>query len=115
MQDQSNGTIQDQLEMLYAEREWLSQELGCCDAESIVDMVRSLEGQLCEIYRANEGRPAVEDVNTQQLLNYVHDLSQALDGLYAEKNITLQIEDDKPVLRATWKQITTTQTEGANK
>lgn len=114
MNDATQGTIEDQLETLYGEREWLAQELGCCDAESIVDMVRNLESQLVDLYKTYGSSAPVSSAATMQLLNHVQELSSQLDGMYSEKSVTFQIEDDKPVLKATWKQVTN-QNEGDSK
>lgn len=104
--EQTTGSIEEQLDMLYAEREWLTQELGVPDAEGIVDMVRNLEAQLCDFYRQFGGRAPVSNHETLQLLNYVQELSQHLDEMYSEKSVTFSIEDDKPVIKATWKEVT---------
>lgn len=109
MNDATNGTIEEQLETLYAEREWLSQELGCCDAESIVDMVRNLEGQLVDLYKTYGSSGPVSSNATLQLLNHVQELSQHLDQLYSEKTVEFRIEDDRPIIRATWKETQGTQ------
>jgi hypothetical protein len=41
----------ERLTELEAERELLLRELGVCDAESIIALVRSLDAQLCDLYR----------------------------------------------------------------
>lgn len=41
----------ERLAELEAERELLRRELGVCDAESIIAMVKSLDAQLCDLYR----------------------------------------------------------------
>lgn len=106
MNDANTGTVEEQLELLYGEREWLAQELGCCDAEGIVDMVRNLEGQLVDLYKTYGSAAPVSSAGTLQLLNYVQELSQHLDQMYSEKSVTFHIEDDKPVIKATWKEVT---------
>jgi hypothetical protein len=102
--EQATGSLEEQLELLYAEREWINQELGCPDAESVVDMVRSLEAQLQDFYKTYGGRMPVDSGPTAQLLSYVDELSRHLDTTFSEKCITFHMEDDKPVLRATWKE-----------
>lgn len=101
----TNGTIEDQLDVLYAEREWLSGELGVADAEDVVKMVRNLEMQLCDLYRIHGSVAPLSNNATLQLLTYVQELSQHLDGMYSEKSVEFHIEDDKPVLKASWKEI----------
>lgn len=103
-----NGTMEEQLQALYSEREWLAQELGCADAESIIDMVRNMEFQLSDMYKTFGSMPAVSNSQTLQLLQQVQELSQHLDSMYSEKSVTFTIEEDKPVLRANWKQSNTT-------
>jgi hypothetical protein len=100
----TTDSMHEQLEALYAEREWLSQELGCCDAESVVSMVRSLEAQLADMYHNYGSNAPVSDASTAQLLNYVTELSQHLDSMFTEKSVTFSVENDKPVIRATWKE-----------
>lgn len=99
------GTLDEQLDAIYAEREWLSKELGCCDAESIVEMVRSLENQLNDLYQSYGSAAPVGSNATLQLLNYVQELSQHLDGMYSEKSVSFQIENDQPVVKATWREV----------
>lgn len=48
--EQEPGGILQQLQDLYREREFLDQELGVSDAESIIGLVRSMEAQLCDLY-----------------------------------------------------------------
>ncbi len=104
MQEEAQGTMEDQLQTVYAEKEWLAQEIGVCDAESIVDMVRNLEGQLHDLYKTYGSVPPVSNQATLQLLNTVQELSQHLDGMYSEKTVTFAIENEQPVIRATWKE-----------
>lgn len=106
MTDNTQGTIEEQLEVLYAEREWLAQELGCCDAEGVVDMVRNLECQLVDLYRTHGSTAPVSNSSVLALLQNVQELSQQLDGLYAHKSISFSIENDQPVVKATWSQNT---------
>lgn len=100
----STDSMHEQLEALYAEREWLSQELGCCDAEGVVSMVRSLEGQLADLYQQYGTTSPVSDAQTAQLINYVTELSQHLDGMFQEKSVTFSMENERPTIRATWKE-----------
>lgn len=102
-----NGTMEEQLQAIYAEREWLAQELGCSDAESVVEMVRNMEFQLSDMYKTFGSMPAVSNSQTLQLLQQVQELGQHLDTMYSEKSVSFTIEDDKPVLRANWKQCNT--------
>jgi len=48
---QPQGDMESQLRSLYAERERLHQALGTADAELIIELVRSLEEQLLDLYR----------------------------------------------------------------
>ena len=52
--DPEPGGLEAQLQVLYAEREKLAQELGVSDAESLITMVRSMEHQLCALYQEKE-------------------------------------------------------------
>lgn len=101
----TSGTIEEQLEAIYAEREWLSNELGVADAEDVVNMVRNLEMQLCDLYRIHGPIAPMSNQATMQLLTYVQELSQHLDQMYSEKSVEFHIEDDKPVIKASWKEI----------
>lgn len=53
----SSGDMEMQLQSLYQERERLFEALGTADAGVIIDMIKSLEAQLCELYaeRAHTG------------------------------------------------------------
>ena len=48
--DTMNQSITIQLESLYEERAYLSEEIGISDARDVVAMVRSLEAQLNDLY-----------------------------------------------------------------
>lgn len=55
--DVERGGMLDQLERLYAERELLAKEIGVCDAEGILKLIRSLEMQLCDLYGRSRREP----------------------------------------------------------
>lgn len=96
--------LEEQLQALYAEREVLADELGVMDAEDVIGMVRNLEAQLADLYKTYGNRAPVGDVGMMQLLAHVQELSQTLDDMYTEKTITFELDGDKPVLKATWKE-----------
>jgi len=48
------GSLEDQLNSLYAEREILEKELGVSDAKEIITMFRSLDSQLVTMYATRE-------------------------------------------------------------
>jgi len=104
MMDNNDGCIQEQLETLYAEREWLAAETGCYDAEDVVNMIRNLEAQVCDFVGTYGNRTPVSDATVGQLLTYVQELSGQLDGMFSEKSVTFEMIDDKPVVRASWKE-----------
>lgn len=95
---------EQQLEELYAERELLGTELGVADADGVIAMVRNLEAQLADLYRTYGNKVPMGDASTMQLLQYVEELSHSLDEMYSEKSITFELDGDKPVLKATWKE-----------
>jgi 23S rRNA U2552 (ribose-2'-O)-methylase RlmE/FtsJ len=95
-------SFEAQLEALYAEREMLASELGCCDAEGIIDMMQNLEAQLCDMYDRFGGVKQVDTSASMQLLSHVQDLSEQLDGLYSERSLTFTVENGEPVLKAIW-------------
>ncbi|MDX2116338.1 MAG: hypothetical protein SFZ24_12070 [Planctomycetota bacterium] len=95
---------QQQLEALYAERELLAEELGVTDAEGVIMMVRNFEAQLADLYRTYGNKMSMGDPATMQLLAHVQELSHTLDGMYSEKSLTFELDGDKPVLKATWKE-----------
>ena len=113
MNEVTNGTMEDQLEALYAERDWLQQEIGASDAESIVDMVRSLESQLNDLYQTYGNLPATGNPATFQLLQTVQELSQHVESQYPTKTVTFELAGDKPVIKAEWK-ASTQNTQGDN-
>ncbi|MDX2017910.1 MAG: hypothetical protein SFY95_09785 [Planctomycetota bacterium] len=100
------GGMEEQLVALYAEREMLASELGVADADEIIDMVRNLEAQLHSFYSVYGSSPGLDDPATAQLLAQVKEIDQTLADAFSEKTVTLEIENDRPVLRATWRQTT---------
>lgn len=102
MQDPTAEGMQVQLETLYAEREQLVAELGTADTEELVDMVRNLEAQLCDLYERYGHMTGSDEGSTDALLASVTELSSQLDEMYSEKSISVEIVNDKPILRAVW-------------
>jgi len=97
------ANLQLQLDELYAERELLGRELGVVDAQQIILMVRNLEAQLADLYQTHGDTPRVGEASLMQLLDYVEELSGNLNNVLGTRSITLEVEDGKPRLRATWK------------
>ena len=93
-----------QLESLYAERETLHRELGCSDAEGILLMFRSLEEQLADLYRTLGETRSVDADGALGLLEHIQDLSSRLGGVCLERSVTIEFENNKPVLKARWHQ-----------
>ena len=87
--DPTLESLQQQLEALYAEREWLNNQLGTFDAESVVTMMQSLEAQLADMYKRYGSTTTPE-------------LASKLDEKYSEKSVVFEIHDNKPVLKAVW-------------
>lgn len=52
--EMDDGGLEAQLNLLYADRERLESELGTSDPGELVEMVRSLEAQLQDLYREKE-------------------------------------------------------------
>lgn len=95
--------MQFQLETMYAEKELLENEIGVSETEDIISMIRNLEVQLCDMYeRFGHNLDAGGDP-AATLMQQFDRLSDQLDGRFAEKSISVEIVDDKPVLRAVWK------------
>ena len=99
----ARDSLTQQLEDLYAERDFLHQEIGISDAEGIVSMVRNLEAQLRDFYSTYGGVNDTGHGSTDLLLSQVEKMSEQLDAFYNHKEIILTIENDKPVVKATWK------------
>jgi hypothetical protein len=102
--DESLESLEQQLHAIYAERQLLSEELGVMDAEEVILMVRNLEAQLADLYQTYGHRAPMSNTGTMQLLTCVQELSQTLDDLYSEKSITFELDGDRPILKATWKE-----------
>ncbi|MEM1164829.1 MAG: hypothetical protein AAGI30_00900 [Planctomycetota bacterium] len=101
--NETGGTLH-QLESIYAEREQLASQIGVCDADGILNMVRSLEAQLCDLYQRFGGIADADGSTAAALLVQVNQLAEHLDAQFSEKSISLEIVDDKPVMRAEWKE-----------
>lgn len=100
--DPTLESLHQQLEALYAEREWLNEQLGTTDAETVVTMVMSLEAQLADFYNKFGGNVSQELTDIAPLLSQIEELSQRLDGSYSEKSVVFEIQDNKSVLKAVW-------------
>jgi len=100
--DPTLESLQQQLEALYAEREWLNNQLGTFDAESVVTMLQSLEAQLADMYKRYGSSTSPELANASSLLAQIEELSGKLDEKYSEKSVVFEIHDNKPVLKAVW-------------
>lgn len=85
------------------QQDLLLDHLGVSDADSIIAMVESLDGQLRDLYSIHGDRPILDEAPLTQLVEHIRDLSTSLDRLYSEKSATLELDDGKPTLRATWK------------
>lgn len=56
----SAESMDEQLNSLYAERDFMAQEIGISDGHGIVEMVRSLEAQLVDLYEEREDAVIIE-------------------------------------------------------
>ena len=96
MSQETVDSLEAQLRSLYEERDQLQQ---------------NLESQLVDLYdRFGAMQNASPDV--AQVLGQLNDLSNSLDGMFGEKSVVFEMQEDRPVLRAVWKQ---TLTEGDNR
>lgn len=111
MQSPTADGMQVQLETIYAEREQLAAELGTSDTDELIGMFRNLEAQLCDLYKSYGHMLGAGASPTETLLASVAELSEELDGKFGHKSISVEIVDEKPVLRATWSD---SQDEGAH-
>jgi hypothetical protein len=100
--DPTLESLQQQLEALYAEREWLNNQLGTVDAESVVTMLQSLEAQLADMYKRFGSTTSAELANAGSLLAQIEELASKLDEKYSQKSVVFEINDNKPVLKAVW-------------
>jgi len=105
----TKDSITQQLEDLYNQRDFLHQELGVTDADDIVVMVRNLEAQLHDFYDTYGGMTDLGSGSASLLLQQVEKMSEQLDTFYNQKELVLTIENDKPVMKAVWKNINNTQ------
>lgn len=95
-------SLEQQLITLYQERERLNDTFGVSDTDGIVNMVRSLEGQLRDFYDRFGGNPGFDDAETALMLSKIRDLSAQLDPMFTAKRVSFFVENDRPVLRAEW-------------
>ncbi len=93
---------QARLDQFEADRRRLTRALGVSDADSIIAMVQSLEAQLNDLYALYGDRLPQGEADIEHLLEYVKGLSTSLDNLFGIKSITLELDGQKPGLRATW-------------
>lgn len=97
-----SGDITSQLEMLYQEREEMNNQIGCADANDVINMVRSLEAQLRDFYSRFGHLASSDDVELANLMVRINEVSTELDRQFSQKQITLSVENGQPTLRATW-------------
>lgn len=111
MSQETVDSLEAQLLSLYEERDNLQQRLGVSSQDEIVGMVKNLEGQLVDLY-SRFGSMQNSTPEVAQVVSQLNDLSNSLDGMFSEKSVVFEMQDDRPVLRAVWKQ---TLTEGDNR
>ena len=97
-------SLEQQLRTMYAEKERFEDEFGVSDVEGVISMIRNLEAQLIDLYKTYGGRKSSDPAGAVQMLSTIEELSEHLDGQYSKKSIVFEVQDDKPVLRATWAQ-----------
>lgn len=102
-------SMEEQLLALYDERERMAEQLGVVDADGAIEMVRSLESQLRSFYETYGHLQGADNAELAQVLAQIKELSETLDTMYTTKSVTLEMSDERPVLRAVW---TDTNTEG---
>jgi hypothetical protein len=100
-------SLEGQLRELYREREHLHDRFGASSPEDIAVMIESLESQLRDFYNRFGSNPGFDDAEIAMTLGKIKELSSTLDPMYAKKSVHFFVENDKPVLRAEWTDITT--------
>lgn len=80
------------------------EELGVCDAHAIITMVRNFEAQLIDMYDRFGSIGTAETSEALALIAQVQEMSRSLDGLYREKEFELSMRDNKPTMKAVWKE-----------
>ncbi len=99
------GGMEEQLVALYAEREMLASELGALTPTRSSTWSGTSKPS-CTASTACTGRARPRRPRDAQLLAQVKEIDQTLADAFSEKTVTLEIENDRPVLRATWRQTT---------
>ena len=54
MTEQTDESVVNQLESLYAEKDRLNEELGVSDPDEVIEMVRSLQEQVESLYEEKD-------------------------------------------------------------
>lgn len=112
--------LTQQLEALYAEREYLSAELGLHDADDVIRRVRELEAR----ERTHEPARLVDDDGgadgttparlddaaidaadahaIERLLDGIAELAPRLDERYPSRSVVFEVRGEHPVLKAVW-------------
>ncbi|MEM0982455.1 MAG: hypothetical protein AAGI17_00740 [Planctomycetota bacterium] len=102
--DTTLESMEQQLRSIYEEREFLDQQIGTSTADGIIDMIRSLEAQLADMYNKHGHKTNDDAPDFQGMLKQVRELSSELDSEYSKRSIVLTVEHDKPVLKAVWEE-----------
>jgi photoactive yellow protein len=97
--DQAVRRLSSRLDNLLDEKETLASNLGVADADAVLDLVRSMEGQLSAFYEAHEEKglnghtvpPEIESIlgvstaeEARELVSYVRAMNDRLEQLSAE-------------------------------
>jgi len=96
--ESSDSGLADQLGSLYREREELHREIGVSDASEIVNMVKSLEAQLCSIYEAQAASKSASPDPAEEIRNLRDQFSDC-----GRPEIVYELIDGHRTLRAVWK------------
>ncbi len=99
-------SMEQQLSALYQERERIAEHFGVCDADAVIEMVQSLERQVCDFYDRFGSNAGLDDAETAQMLAKIRELSGQLEPLFPARRVEFFMDNDRPKLRAEWSHTT---------
>ncbi len=95
----ADSSLELQLVDLYGQREKMHRELGAADAEDVVAMVQSLEGQLRDVYREREH----DERAAARVAAQIQNITGELKGSHAGSKITYTATPDGANWAVTWR------------
>ncbi|MGC6487689.1 MAG: hypothetical protein ACON4Z_08600 [Planctomycetota bacterium] len=95
----ADPSLELQLVDLYGQREQMQRELGAADADDVVSMVQSLEGQLRDVYRERE----LEERAAARVAAQIQNITGELQGSYQGSKVTYTATPDGSNWAVTWK------------